>query len=217
MVTDVGPESSFVNQATQPLDADGSISVLDCDSGRTTVEVEEAAAGAASSSRTQRRRTLELAARIGRRPLTVLIDSGSTGNYIDARECTARKLKIEIEEEAEELKMADGSVVKTEGRVHFTLKCGGYKHVIVARVFPGMNKPLILGIPWLRKANPHVDWAQPAVVVKQNHQWVSLPLAKSEQRKTTDHLANAINAKQVSRMLKNEEELKGAFLGFIRQ
>ena len=87
----------------------------------------------------------------------MLIDSGSTGNYIDARECAARKLKIQKEDTAEELKMADGSVVQTEGQVHITLKCGGYKDVIVARVSPEMSKPLILGIPWLSKANPHVD------------------------------------------------------------
>ena len=71
----------------------------------------------------------------------------------------ARKLPIQKEDEAEELKMADGSGVKTEGQVHITLKCGGYKDVIATRVFPEMNKPLILGIPWLSKANPHVDWA----------------------------------------------------------
>ena len=70
-----------------------------------------------SSSKTPRRRTLELAARIGKRPLRVLVDSRSTGNYIDARECTARGMKIEVEDKSEELKMADGTVVQTEGRV----------------------------------------------------------------------------------------------------
>ena len=63
-------------------------------------------AGVDSSSRTPRRRTLELVARIGRRPLRVLVDSGSTSNYIDARECTAWRIKIEAEDRAEELKMA---------------------------------------------------------------------------------------------------------------
>ena len=70
-----------------------------------------------SSSKTQRRKTLELAARIGQRPLRVLVDLGSIGNYIDARECIARGMKIEVEDKPEELKMADGIVVKTEGRV----------------------------------------------------------------------------------------------------
>ena len=45
--------------------------------------------GLGSASRTQRK-TLELAGRIGKKPLKVLIDSGSTSNYISAQECAAR-------------------------------------------------------------------------------------------------------------------------------
>ena len=55
----------------------------------TTIEVGESTMGVDSSSRTPQQRTLELAARIGHRPMRVLVDSGSTGNYIDARECIA--------------------------------------------------------------------------------------------------------------------------------
>ena len=71
-----------------------------------------------------------------------------------------RRIKIEVEDQAEELKMADGTMVKTEGRVQFVLKCGGYRGQISARVFPNMNKPMILGIPWLLKEFPHIDWTQ---------------------------------------------------------
>ena len=78
-----------------------------------TEEVGESMAGVDSSSRTPKRRILELAARIGRRPIRVLVDFGLTGNYIDARECTARRIKIEAEDRLEELKMADGTMVKT--------------------------------------------------------------------------------------------------------
>ena len=83
--------------------------------GGTTVEAGESTVGVDSSSKIQRRQTLELAARIGQRPLRVLVDSGSTDNYIDARECAAGRMKVEAEEKPEELKMADGTVVKTEG------------------------------------------------------------------------------------------------------
>ena len=57
--------------------------------GGTIVEVGESTAGVDSSSKTPWRRTLELAMRIGRQPLRVLVDSRSIGNYINARECTA--------------------------------------------------------------------------------------------------------------------------------
>ena len=47
--------------------------------------------------------------------MRILVDSGSTRNYIDAQECMVRKLRIQNEEVAEELRLADGSTVKTEG------------------------------------------------------------------------------------------------------
>ena len=47
----------------------------------------------------------------------VLVDSGSTSNYIDAEECTARGIKIDVEDQAKQLKMAHRTMVKTEGQV----------------------------------------------------------------------------------------------------
>ena len=136
--------------------------------------------------------------------MRVLVDSGSTGNYIDARECTARRIKIEAEDQSEELKMADGTVGKTEGRVQFIFKCGGYKGQISAWVFPNMNKTMILGIPWLSKENPHIDWTQATVVVNKHHWWISLPLAQPLQSNPV-HLANEISASQANQMLKGKE------------
>ena len=89
-------------------------------------------------------------------------------------------MKSEAEDKPEELRMADGTVVKTEGRVQLKLKCGGYRGDISVRVFPNMNKQMILGIPWLSKENPHIDWTQATVVMKKGQDWISLPLAKSQ-------------------------------------
>ena len=88
-------------------------------------------------------------------------------------------MKIEAEDKPEELKMADGTMVNTEGRIQLKLKCGGYRGDISAWVFPNMNKQMILGIPWLSKENPHIDWTQVVVVMKKGQDWISLPLAKS--------------------------------------
>ena len=91
----------------------------------------ESAWGLDSTSRTQRN-TLELAGRIGKKPLKVLIDSGSTGNYISTQECVARGLRIDPGRacEREELRMANGSVVQTAGSVKILLKCGAYHGVV---------------------------------------------------------------------------------------
>ena len=100
--------------------------------------------------------------------------------------------------------MADGIVDQTEGRVQFVLKCGGYRGKISTRVFPNMNKQMILGIPWLSKENPHIDWTQATVVMKKGQDWISLPLAKSQQQDPV-HLAIEISATRLDKMLKRKE------------
>ena len=84
--------------------------------GGTIVEVVESVWSMDSSSKTLRR-TLELARRIGKRPVCMLIDSGTTRNYVSTQECAVRKIKMEKEKNGKELTMADGSKVKTLGWV----------------------------------------------------------------------------------------------------
>ena len=69
-----------------------------------------------STSRTPRR-TLELVGGIGKKPVRMLIDLDVTGNYISDQEWGTRRIKIEKEQGGKELMMADGSSVKTLGRV----------------------------------------------------------------------------------------------------
>ena len=97
-----------------------------------------------------RGRVIALARKICRRPMSMLIDSRSTGNYVLAQ--TYTKLGICIEEELmnEELQLADGSPGTTQGRVKLQIKRGKYKNVVWARVFPHMQKQVILGMPWFR-------------------------------------------------------------------
>ena len=64
------------------------------------------------------------------------------------------------------------------------------------------------------KTKPHIDWTQAAVVMNQDHQWISLPLAKPRHSNLV-HLANEINANQIDHMFKRNE-VDRAFLGIIR-
>ena len=55
------------------------------------------------------------------------MDLGSTGNYIDARYCASGRINFEGDNHADDLNMADGTMVRTEGRVQIIFKCGGYR------------------------------------------------------------------------------------------
>ena len=202
------PGSSDLNRVIrEPINVE-EIVFSDGDLGKATVWVGDSLLGMESSSRTQKwHRTLELAAKVGSRSMRILVDSGSTGNYIDARECVVRKLQIQNEEAAEELHLADGSTVKTEGRVRVHVKCGKYRGTIYARVFPRMNKQMILGIPWLSRENPHIDWAQGAITLQQGQRWISLPLAKPLQRTSEGeeaHLDYLISKNSLGSLMKSK-------------
>ena len=67
---------------------------------------------------------------------------------------------------------------------------------------------------WLQKENPHIDWTQGIVLVKQDSDWVQLPLQKSKVDPKAS-VTNMISAKQMSRMLK-KKQLDRAFIGMIR-
>ena len=62
--------------------------------------------------------------------------------------------------------MLNGSVIRKVGSVKILLKCGAYRGMVQARVFPKLDKPMMLGISWLRKENPHIDWTRSPVVVQ---------------------------------------------------
>ena len=65
-----------------------------------------------------------------------------------------RNMEEEEEEFVEEHMMADGSMVKTQGRVLVKFHCGGCKGSICARLFLQTNKAMILGICGFQRRTP---------------------------------------------------------------
>ena len=73
---------------------------------------------------------------------------------------------------------------------------------------------MILGIPWLKKENPHIYWTRSTVVVQQKNQWISLPLVQK-----TNPLAysvNEISANKAQTMF-HRGEMQESFLGFVQR
>ena len=68
----------------------------------------------------------------------MLLESGSTGSFVSAQTCTLLGLYIQEEPEKEELQLADGSPVPTQGRFKLHTEFGQYKNVVRARMFPQM-------------------------------------------------------------------------------
>ncbi len=182
--------------------------------GSTTVGV-ESISGVSSTVQT-RGTVLELAGKVKRRPVRILLDSGSTGNFVSAQVCTALKLKIEKDEAPEELSLADGSMTQTEGRVQFKFKCGEYVGTVRAGVFPHLHKEMILGIPWLKQENPQINWTQGIVLVEKENRVLSLPLVPKGSQKPRIEEINMCSAKQINRWFQ-KGKIQYAFLGMVRE
>ena len=81
---------------------------------QSTTEGRAAVRGISALVRT-RGTVIELAGKISKQLVSMLIDSGSTGNYVSAQTCTMLGIHIEEEPTNEELQLADGSPVTTQG------------------------------------------------------------------------------------------------------
>ncbi|SPC67464.1 uncharacterized protein UHOD_11753 [Ustilago sp. UG-2017b] len=90
----------------------------------------------------------------------VMIDSGATTNFIDSRFVTLHSLPLTSKLLTETLLLADGKtqIIISE---EVQLSC------LVAELFPSDITfqvtdlglcPIILGLPWLKGANPNIDW-----------------------------------------------------------
>ena len=174
----MGLEPTLRKQEVQGDDTRVVASPLDRSTGGTTKRGSPAgtlAHGVSSVDRTHRG-TLELVGRTGKKTWRFLIDSGSTGNYVSAQVCTVHGLMVREDPKPDQLTMADGSKTETTSLIRLTFKCGEYRGSVQAKIFPGLQKPMILGFPWLQRENPQIDWAQKAVVVNQGQKWIELPL-----------------------------------------
>ena len=105
-------------------------------------------------------------------------------------------------------------MVQIAGSVKILLKYGAYRGVVEARVFLGLDKPVILGIPWLRKENPHIDWTRSMVVVQQKNQWISLPLV--QKNNLSAYSIYEISANEAQTMF-HRGEIQEACLEFVRR
>ena len=97
----------------------------------------------------------------------MLIDSGSTGNFISDQVVVSLHLKVVEDGIRQKLVLPDKSIIWAGGWVYFLLTCGEYVRRISARIFPSLHKELILGMPWLVMEDPDINWRNRKVADQQ--------------------------------------------------
>lgn len=99
---------------------------------------------------------------------SALIDSGAGFNYIDYRFVRKHNLPTRPKQNPFQPTTADGSPIKrkvtTECILHTDI--AGTKHQIIACV-TDLHENLILGMQWLEKANPQVNWTKRTMTIEE--------------------------------------------------
>jgi predicted aspartyl protease len=89
----------------------------------------------------------------------VLLDCGSTTNFISKRYVSKHRIAAASIANSQVVKLADGSVHHTCKLVqHYILNINNRKLKEHLLVLPLDNFDIILGMPWLKKHNPTIDW-----------------------------------------------------------
>ena len=103
-------------------------------------------------------RLIKLLGVVGDRPALILVDSGSSGNFVSSAFAKQQPITLD-KEERQAVRMADGTVQWTDGKTEQLGVCiGAYEDEIQFNILPLHRYDAILGAPWLQEYNPVIDW-----------------------------------------------------------
>jgi hypothetical protein len=110
---------------------------------------------------------IKLNGKLEGKDVRVLIDGGSTGDYVSAKFVEKHQLKTVPTPEEHQVYMADGSLQScSEELDQARLQIGRYKQTVHLTVMVLQGHDVILGKPWLTQHNPSIDWQSNTVVFK---------------------------------------------------
>lgn len=153
---------------------------------------------------------------IHNKPALILVDCGSSGNFISRSFVHKHKIASTPGEESSSVSLADGSTCNTNSSVNnVEVGVGDYKDKLDLTVMKLQGYDVILGMPWLSKHNPKIDFRDRKLEFSVGGRTVrvegvdnkhnkSRSLYMSRKRERTEFAKlNLISHKQVKRMKKN--------------
>lgn len=118
---------------------------------------------------------LVLPAQCANRDVNVLIDCGSTGNFISESFVNINRLPVIENENKYVVTLADGSQQVTNRVINVLIEMKEmksnnrvYRERVTLTVLPLTTYEVILGMPWLTYHNPIIDWSNKKLVLKNN-------------------------------------------------
>lgn len=94
-------------------------------------------------------------------PVEVLVNSGANDNFVDTDFVKSHELPIYKLSVPEEVHAIDGTLLEvvTHRTEPLKLALSSNQEFVELFVITSPMNLVILGIPWLKRHNPHIDWA----------------------------------------------------------
>jgi hypothetical protein len=119
---------------------------------------------------------IKLSGVVNKYKAVVMVDSGSTGDFISQEFVQRNKLGSRCYENLKKVWLADGKEHTIASYVDSSLRIGELHENTESAVIPLSGYDVILGIPWLKRHNPVINWDTSKVVVSSNGNQCELPL-----------------------------------------
>ncbi len=165
------------------------------------------------------KKLIKLTAVIAGKPALILVDCGSSGNFVSKAFLEKNGISSSSSVESMSVSLADGTDCDASSVLNSVdVSIGGYKDNIDFVVMQLKGYDAILGMPWLDKYNPKIDFRNRKLDIEIEGKVVSLHCARSFDNKSKSlYLSrkrsrtefanlNLISHKQVKSMSKNNIE-----------
>ena len=119
---------------------------------------------------------VKLSGAVNKCKAVVMVDSGSTGDFISEQFVHKNKLVSRCYEKVKKVWLADGKEHTISSYVDSSIRIGELHEKTELAVIPLAGYDVILGIPWLKRHNPVINWDTSKVVVSSNGNQCELPL-----------------------------------------
>jgi hypothetical protein len=107
---------------------------------------------------------IKVAATIDGAPITVMVDSGSSGNFLSTRVAQAQQF-FRLRQPRRGIQFANGDTEDVNEMVTARLRINEHEEVLAFSVVNLANYDAILGMPWLMDHNPTIDWRTRTVTI----------------------------------------------------
>jgi len=155
------------------------------------------------NAHTKKRKLIKLEGTLAGRPAVGLLDSGASGNFVSSSFIHAHGLTIaSVANDGERrlrVTLADGSQQEARGMLQDAeLVLGTYRDRISSVALPLSGYDFILGMPWLEKVQPHINWREKSVSFDHQGDKHVLHSIGSYQFMSAAELKRAVRKKQVT-------------------